>query len=164
MAKSTPFTPCRLFVVFLILSTSMILVFQSQLRSTIKALSQRNCEKIDRHSDDHYPFTIPGVTPLEELGPEGDEAWRRLIPEGGGLIWIKYNETFNLPWGISMFHGIHCLQMLRGEMQTLTGLGTGEGHHTHKSSIATEKDSHGQGSDLVHLGHCLAYIAEVCVK
>ncbi|TGO32567.1 hypothetical protein BHYA_0306g00100 [Botrytis hyacinthi] len=161
MKVATPFTPCRIATVLLVVSVSMILIFQSELTAALQAIRHGTCSRVESPHDPYFhPRTFPDVTPLEDLGIEGDQAWDKLTTRKGGFIWLQYNETFDIPWGISMFHGLHCLQMLRGEFQSQMGLSNGE-HHHHKREIATKSDGHGDGADIVHIGHCLAYIAEM---
>ncbi|RFU25775.1 hypothetical protein B7463_g10566, partial [Scytalidium lignicola] len=162
MKGSTPFTPCRIATAFLVISISMIITFQSQLTAALKATRHSTHEQVDlAHSKQYHLRTFPDVTPLEDLGSEGDKAWDTLTTERGGFLWIQYNETYDIPWGISMFHGLHCLQMLRREFQSQLGINSSGGHHHHKRNIATKHENHGNGVDTVHLGHCLAYIAEM---
>jgi len=140
----------------------MIVVFQNQLTTALTAIRHGTCERVDTvQHQEYHQHTFPEVTPLEDLGPGGDKSWSELTPAGGGFLWLRYNETFDMPWGISMFHGIHCLQMLRGEFQSQLGIRNGGGHHHHRRQIATQNDEPGEGADLVHLGHCLAYIVEI---
>lgn len=140
----------------------MVLLFQSQLTTAIKAARYGTCEQPDPASSrqDHFR-TFLDVTPLEDLRPEGDSAWDALTTRRGGYLWIQYNETYDMPWGISVFHGLHCLQMLRSELQSELGFSGGGGHHHHKRNIATKHDDHGDEDGVGHLGHCLAYVAEV---
>ena len=163
MAASTLFTPCRIVTSLVILLTGMIFIFQGQMIDSLKAMHHGKHKEISLIQDGQYGAkTFPGVTPLENLGPEGDKAWDSLTPRRGGFLWLQYNETYELPWGISMFHGIHCLQMLRGEFQSQLGIRDDGVHHHHKRRVATKSDQPSDGPDIVHLGHCLAYISEVC--
>ncbi|KKA19131.1 hypothetical protein T310_6922 [Rasamsonia emersonii CBS 393.64] len=96
---------------------------------------------------------------LEDLGPAGDKAWDTLLfPEKGGYVYVKTNDSSAdpEPWGVAMFHGLHCLMMLRATMQ--------EGQGTMQ-----EMQDHGRHDHLTrdldvlsptHLKHCLSYIAQ----
>jgi hypothetical protein len=159
MELSRLFTPCRVVTVLIVVSVSIIIIFQNQLTTILKALPSRSCGRVEFERNKQYsPHTFPTVTPLEDLGPGGDEAWKSLTTARGGFLWLQYNETYDMPWGISMFHGIHCLQMLRGEFQSQLGMSNGGGHHHH---TAIQQENHGSNAHTVHLGHCLGYIAEV---
>lgn len=76
-------------------------------------------------------------------------------PKWGGL-WVRRNETYKQGWGISMFHALHCLEMIRDhfedkashQMSDISGRSADNGEHDH------EKETHVQ--------HCFAYIAQVC--
>ncbi|KAB5518247.1 hypothetical protein GE09DRAFT_929729, partial [Coniochaeta sp. 2T2.1] len=54
---------------------------------------------------------------LEDLSHNGDQTWSELTTPLGGMLWVKHNDTYSYPWGISMFHGLHCLQMIRTAVQ-----------------------------------------------
>jgi hypothetical protein len=103
---------------------------------------------------------------LEDMGPQGDHAWNDLTTEKGGFLWVQYNETLNLRYGISMFHGLHCLQMLRSEFQQSLGLvdNGGKPIHDHQSKrrLRAKRGEDTDAPDPVHLGHCLSYVAMVC--
>jgi hypothetical protein len=99
---------------------------------------------------------------IESLDSTVDEAWNQAMntPLGGFLL-VRHNETYSQGWGVSMFHSIHCLGILRSTMQNYFGLAPehGGGHAAH---------SHGQrdGATLhvderKHAEHCLGYIGRV---
>lgn len=67
---------------------------------------------------------------------------------------MRYNETAERPYGISMFHGLHCLKMLREVIQS-SRPGMDGGEHGVKDG------GHGKGLDMNHVGHCIGYIAQV---
>ena len=137
-------------------------VFSSQIRDAVRVVHRGTGKSLDYiHNQQFSPRTFPELSPLESLGPEGDEAWNKLTTSRGGFLWLQYNKTYDIPWGISMFHGTHCLQMLRQEFQSQLGLGNTEAHHHHRRNIATKHDQHSSGPDLVHIGHCLAYVVQV---
>ena len=87
----------------------------------------------------HYSTTLFEPHPkLENLSSAKDETWAQsLLTPKGGFLWVKLNETSERAWGISMFHGLHCLQTLRGVIQR------------------------GEADDPGHIGHCIGYIAQV---
>jgi Mycotoxin biosynthesis protein UstYa len=95
------------------------------------------------------------TTPQKFSGSlEENDGWAtRPLSEKGGLLWVQYNETFEVTWGISMFHGLHCIEMLR------MALAGGPMAHSamEESSTAPEEN----GRDANHLSHCLDYIAQV---
>lgn len=98
---------------------------------------------------------------LEDLSPKSDASWSSsLNTPQGGFLWIKYNETSNMAWGVSMFHAIHCLTLIRNMVQIQARNSTAGVHHgnhnpTHQSKGHKALDSH-------HVGHCFSYIAQVC--
>lgn len=100
------------------------------------------------------------IKSLEDLSGQSDTAWSSMLntPQGG-FLWVKYNETNNMPWGVSMFHSIHCLSLLRRmlmmQLNNTTILETAQTNHTHQSE-------HSHAFDEGHVGHCFSYIAQVC--
>ena len=80
-------------------------------------------------------------------------------------------------WGVSAFHALHCLAVIRGALQSARGLsadgGGGDGHghgqgHGHGGGVG---HGHGGGvgdegggdhySDPKHVMHCFSYLAQV---
>jgi len=102
--------------------------------------------------------TFTQVPNLEDLSPAGDAAWDELLTPHGGSVWLRTNETFAQDWGISMFHGLHCLGLIRVGLRN--GLGHGENHHIRRNEAAGSHEGH---LDLEHLRHCFSYIAQVCM-
>ena len=85
-----------------------------------------------------------------------DSAWNSLLTPNGGFLINKDEEGDSETIGISMFHQLHCLQIIRVQIENLIAFnGTSEGigsqpefHHDHVSSWR-------------HWRHCLEYIRQV---
>lgn len=98
---------------------------------------------------------------IESLDSAADGAWDQAMSTPlGGFLLVKHNETYNLGWGVSMFHSVHCLRMLRATMQNYFGLAaenTGHGTHTHggRDGATLKVD------ERTHVEHCLGYIGRV---
>lgn len=101
---------------------------------------------------------------LEDLSPSADEAWEQMtLTRRGGFLWVEFNDTSNEAWGISMFHALHCLKMLR------TAIRSSEMMKSVVEGSGGASDNGGQegGSlehpdmDPKHIGHCVGYIAQV---
>lgn len=101
--------------------------------------------------------TFREMKTLENLSHEADDAWSTILSTPkGGFLWTTYNETANEAWGISMFHAIHCLGLIRNVVQS----------HSHGGERVppnnTSSQSHGHvAMDMGHIGHCFSYIAQV---
>lgn len=116
---------------------------------------------------------------LQDLGPRGDDIWNhQILPPGGGLLWARVPNGSRLSvgdddtegWGITMFHALHCLQMIRevfkvaerregecagGELRRLE---RGDGaEHAH----AGHAHGHHHHDDTRHATHCLSYLYQV---
>lgn len=90
------------------------------------------------------------IPALEDWSHEGDQAWNRLLRPGkGGFLLIQKNATDAVPWGISMYHGLHCLKMIRDMMAKAKTTKISNNIHDHS------------GFEEEHLGHCFAYLAQV---
>ncbi|OQV01657.1 hypothetical protein CLAIMM_06971 [Cladophialophora immunda] len=118
------------------------------------------------------PRTFGRMAKLEDLSPAGDNAWAtETATRGGGFLAVRYNATMTQGYGLSMFHALHCLQMIRlalqeqraegcaGESGGGDKVGRADPHHLH--------DSGGRGSgggagnvDYEHVAHCFSYVAE----
>ena len=111
---------------------------------------------------------------LEDISHAGDTAWRdSLLTPKGGFLWVQYNESYEESYGISMFHALHCLQLIRGNLQESPSM---KAYIAEKSgSVVTDmsksgggtRPHHGEHSHQQHLGdpghvaHCVSYIAQV---
>lgn len=89
---------------------------------------------------------------LEDLTPANNKAWQNtLLTPKGGFMWVQESETEKVAWGISMFHSLHCLQMIRSAIQ--------------QSPVGEALIGHNQTEHMVldpdHIGHCIRYIAQV---
>jgi hypothetical protein len=108
---------------------------------------------------------------------DSDEVWRRLVPENGGLIdthstyfrdhhhGIKAPKAFDLV-GISMFHQLHCLQLVRKSIKqmlrkTKDATESHQQEHTLHGHEEFNPHSNRMGIQDDHLLHCLDYIAQV---
>ncbi|KAF2641000.1 hypothetical protein P280DRAFT_517238 [Massarina eburnea CBS 473.64] len=79
-------------------------------------------------------------------------ASRPLSKQGGFLI-TQYNETYKVAYGVSMFHALHCVEMLRVMI-------TPEEEEGHMMHLASGIESQ-VGDTRRHLVHCLDYIIQV---
>ena len=103
-----------------------------------------------------------------DLSPAGDPHWEAILPPNGGFILAEREEangsTVTISTGISMFHQLHCLQIIRKAIQGYMGANDcmsveheqGEDEMTHEHG-ATHHDHH----DQTHWVHCLDYLAQV---
>lgn len=59
-----------------------------------------------------------------------------------------------------MFHGLHCLKMLREVIQSSrSGM---DGEHVDGVKGGGHGHGHMHGQSMNHIGHCIGYIAQVC--
>ncbi|KAL1964933.1 hypothetical protein VTN77DRAFT_6286 [Rasamsonia byssochlamydoides] len=114
----------------------------------------------DRPQRDTIGTVFRELEALEDLGAGGDLAWDSIIlPDKGGYVYVKSNDSAAgpEPWGVGMFHSLHCLVILRAVIQESQGVTTGEkmdddhDHLTRRSDIHVAPD---------HFKHCLSYLAQ----
>ncbi|KAK0636391.1 hypothetical protein B0T17DRAFT_595893 [Bombardia bombarda] len=115
----------------------------------------------------------------KNMSHEHDYLWQELLgPNGGFLKKVDQDKKFH-SYGISMFHQLHCLQMIRGAVQGLleenamtrmnhsekTERETMDEHeHEHEHDHATGSggdDPHKGHLDSRHWLHCFDYLRQV---
>lgn len=140
-----------------------LLLFQGQIFATISMIKVVNTPAPRVYSSfqpstaNSCPVSKPeetttrsfvGVLDFNNPKSEGSQAWaNRLLPPNGGFLWVKYNDTLDVTWAITMFHGLHCLEVIRSRL-----LDTSSGHKLFPSQESNVSD---------HAVHCLDYIAQV---
>lgn len=92
---------------------------------------------------------------LEDMTEVGDAVWSTISStKQGGFLWVRYNETYKTGHGVSMFHALHCLSIIRDVVKVSK---SGPVAHSH----GFKRDIHaGKSEDEIHMGHCLSYIAQ----
>ncbi|KAI1337657.1 hypothetical protein F5Y15DRAFT_417798 [Xylariaceae sp. FL0016] len=91
------------------------------------------------------------IPELKDMTAEADNAWSSTLSTPmGGFLWIDHNETHSEPWGVSMFHALHCLSLLRVQVQQSRNAKAGTHDHS----------AHGTGKHEDHVGHCFSYLAQ----
>lgn len=119
---------------------------------------------------------LPFLEPLSSSQDSAAWADEFTTPKGGFLV-VRRNESYTEKWGVSVYHSLHCLQLLRGALgKTListTKLGMnsqhgGDGKHGDALHRSRGDDGAGDSSehsahteDAEHLEHCVSYIAQV---
>ncbi|GKZ33771.1 hypothetical protein AbraIFM66950_003806 [Aspergillus brasiliensis] len=102
------------------------------------------------------------LTPL--LGAQSDaspshdtgRSWESLLlPENGGILKVRTDNHTITDYGISMFHQLHCLTVLRGLIFPETSQ-----HHGASTSPSHSGNHH---EDAVHWAHCFDYIAQAII-
>jgi hypothetical protein len=85
----------------------------------------------------------------------GDAAWSTISStKQGGFLWVRHNETYKTGHGVSMFHALHCLSMIR---DVVKGSTSGAMAHSHGSKRGIHAEL---SEDEMHVGHCLSYAAQ----
>ncbi|KAM3446614.1 hypothetical protein MY3296_009501 [Beauveria thailandica] len=84
----------------------------------------------------------------------GDADWDGLLPENGGY-WLDQSPHNGGWYGISMFHQLHCLQLMRMAIQTIAA-------PDEEAATAMEPRHEHDPSKVPfhHLGHCLDYMRQ----
>lgn len=85
----------------------------------------------------------------------GDAIWSTVSStKQGGFLWVRYNETYKTGYGVSMFHALHCLSVIRDATK---GSKSGAVAHSHGFKRGIHE---GKSEEEMHIGHCLSYIAQ----
>jgi Mycotoxin biosynthesis protein UstYa len=62
------------------------------------------------------PKTFIPNPAYNDLSPSADGNWSNLLPPNGGFFSTKVGEGYEMV-GLTMFHQLHCLSMIRGALQ-----------------------------------------------
>jgi hypothetical protein len=91
---------------------------------------------------------------LEDMSLAGDKIWESMFPKGGGYLYVRPNgsSTRSEAWGVSMFHSLHCLLMLR------SGIQGGQLPTSDHENMARRFNLHISPN---HMAHCISYLAQV---
>jgi hypothetical protein len=156
MPKSNAtFSTCRVLTLCITLIIICFLIFQDQLLTAITnshplaGSSSAPAIPPELFDAQRSPQTFYSFIDQDPSG----WATRRLHPNGG-YIKLQYNSTFKINFGISMFHSIHCLEMLR---EKIVG---GEATHIHGAG-SSDADVEEKDKDPKHLEHCIDYVLQV---
>lgn len=76
-----------------------------------------------------------------------DTNWEELLPVGEGFLQVQNENGRNVKMGVSMFHQIHCLVMLRDLLVNPT--------------MAHSSETGDWQEDNIHWLHCFDYLAQV---
>lgn len=119
----------------------------------------------DKHqSTAHINVVFSEHENYQNLSHVYDSLWKQLLaPNGGFLIRTDGNQQHR--YGISMYHQLHCLQMIRTAIQDLQGVEPVSGskhdsnsHMQHHKDQGPATNAH-PGPD--HYLHCLDYLRQV---
>lgn len=89
--------------------------------------------------------TFKRIEELEDFSPAADGVWEDLFTANGGFI-VRKIDGKQHRIGISMFHQLHCLKMLRSLMQSLA-------NNTENTVDNLSKHT--------HEAHCFSYLVQV---
>ena len=102
--------------------------------------------------------TFTEALTLSGTGPEAQKAWDKLLATGGtnddyrierGIMWTYLNETQGIPYSISMWHGLHCLNMIHKRL-----FDPPEEWAAYSATFSNASFHTG------HLPHCFGYLAQ----
>lgn len=109
--------------------------------------------------------TFEHLRQLEDLGPVGDQIWNSaVLPREGGFLWVQANSTDGQDdregWGITMFHALHCLQMVR-EVFKMAVVPSDPNESPQPQLSRRRSASHSHHVDPKHATHCFSYLYQV---
>lgn len=142
--------------VFGVVMVSLFLLIAYQYPSSVWADPREPVHQHGVHAETIMK-TFTKLPDLEDLSPAADQAWDSLFPRNGGKVAIEHKDGEPDRWGISMFHQLHCLQMLRDAIQTLEIQSLNASSHEMPA-----QHHHGRRSSPIHhWQHCLSYLSQV---
>lgn len=118
----------------------------------------RICYAHEREHSQSWTMTnFTQLNALEDLSDQSNQRWiSTVMPKNEGFISMRHNDTYNINWGISMFHQLHCLSLLRAILQREMSNQPKHGHSTERDKHHDEHFLHSS-----HLPHCVGYLAQV---
>ena len=95
---------------------------------------------------------------FNDLTASADDLWASIIPKNGGFVLKQKGKSWDVA-GVSMFHQLHCLAMIREGIQVLQH----ENQHLKRSPHGGthDHDSSQPMNDTIHWAHCLDYLMQV---
>lgn len=116
---------------------------------------------LDRAGITSNRMTIEKYEKYEDITHEGDDAWDELLTPNEGFL-IKEIDGVRQEWGISMFHQLHCLGMMRMSYQSFLlkerAVGFSEHGGDDKPDWNTTKE--GLHDKFGHILHCYDYLRQ----
>jgi Mycotoxin biosynthesis protein UstYa len=147
--------PSRIWQAISLLSTfalfTVLILYRHHIASQVKSWTAR----FHQQACSLLPIDVQfsNNVAYQNLSHEHDPLWRDLVTPNGGFFFETAADGEIEAYGISMFHQLHCLAMIRTSVQEVRG---------RSASTGTIKDRYGDGGmDVAHLLHCLDYIRQV---
>lgn len=128
-----------------------------------------DCRNQQQQWEDYRSRTVNFTEHIKykSLNRDFDVVWDQLLPSNGGFIMFRDQDNKKHKYGMSMFHQLHCLSMLRMAMQEFDNAANGAAtatpapeHHHHQ-----RRDQQGsqETPDAPHWLHCFDYLRQVRV-
>jgi hypothetical protein len=98
-----------------------------------------------------------------DLTSAADKNWTRLIPPNGGFVVRQNEEGKSEMAGVSMFHQLHCLSMIRMAVQDMrAGRKPAHSHQeqVHGEGEAAQEKLDKNQTEEEHWVHCLDYLVQ----
>ena len=143
-----PSLPTTLSFLLGILSTAIFLtIFKPPLSSTLCVTSY------------HHDTTFTPHPEYANLSIQYDALWQDLLPSNGGFLIPLDAGSGEGKKGITMFHQLHCLQLLRIGLQKVHHGAAGEAGGS--VEMAKDMKGHSMHANDEHYLHCLDYLRQV---
>jgi hypothetical protein len=139
-----------------IMSLAFFTYLVSQTRAPslgLNSFCRGSCFGLSAPALDPITLTFERIDALEDLSENGDIAWlTQTSTSKGGFLRVRRNETVIENWGITVFHALHCLGIIREALRSID----------YPDSVTkSNQHSHRHGQDTEHTLHCLSYLAQV---
>jgi hypothetical protein len=99
----------------------------------------------------------------KSLSHDYDYLWHELFTPNGGYINVREKNQTRHDYGISMYHQLHCLQMIRTAIQDLQSQ-IGEQSQNHNNMHHDRSQALNDHPGPMHWLHCLDYLRQVSIR
>ena len=156
-------TPSRLILSVVTVIALPLLLFQGQIFAIVSLLKTINtpvyqlptaletcvpAKTTHKSPSASVTTSFLGQLSLEDPTNASSQTWsEKLLTPKGGFLWVQHNETLDVTWGISTFHSLHCLNIIRSRL-----LDPSPGPKLYVNQRSGSSD---------HAAHCLDYLAQV---
>ena len=157
----------------LILTTAVGSLFFNAGRYTIlETWRPPSCLKSSFESQDEPRIrsVFTSIPFVEDLESAHETKWTsKFSTKQGGFLVVRRNETYTENWGVTMYHSLHCLMLIRTALGHAIATGKHDSQHElrhegmeYQGADTSESGHTAHAADVKHLEHCLSYIAQVC--
>ena len=107
-------------------------------------------------SDPRTTISFSDYEEFQSIRTEANQVWDAILTPNGGRLYQTDSNGRRYGSGISMFHQLHCLQMIRTKLQNLSF-----SNESYGDPGTRQAQAHQHHLDDDHVMHCLDYVRQV---